>query len=70
MKNSTWNRQRSAVSTHAKSVTMMPLACVRMNCAHVGPVRPGAGSIPAAHRIVQTVDAAIRWPDQHDLGEP
>ena len=55
------------MSTHAKSVAMMPFAWVRMNCAQVGPVRPGAGSIPAARRIVQTVDAAIRWPSRHEL---
>ena len=47
-------------ATQAKSVARMPLAWVRMNCAHVGPVRPAAGSIPADRRIVQTVDAAIR----------
>ena len=59
MKNRTWSRRSVAVSTHAKSVAMMPFAWVRMNCAHVGPVRSGVGSIPAARRIVHTVDAAI-----------
>ena len=32
------------------------------NCRHVGPVRRGAGSIPASCRICHTVEAAIWWP--------
>ena len=60
MKHNTWNRRNVAVSTHAKSVAMTPLAWVRMNCAQVDPVGCRVGSIPAVRRIVQTVDAAIR----------
>ena len=40
----------------------MPRACVVRNCFQVGPVRRGAGSIPAACRICHTVEAAIGWP--------
>jgi hypothetical protein len=36
--------------------------CTVRNCFQVGPVRRGAGSMPASCRICQTVDAAIRWP--------
>jgi hypothetical protein len=32
------------------------------NCFQVGPVRRGAGSIPASCRICHTVEAAIGWP--------
>ena len=32
------------------------------NCFQAGPVRRGAGSIPASCRICHTVQAAIRWP--------
>jgi hypothetical protein len=33
--------------------------CARRNCAQVGPARRGAGSIPAACKIFQTVEAPI-----------
>ena len=59
MKNRARKRGNVAVSTHAKSVVMIPFAWLWMNCAHVGTVRSGVGSIPAARRIVHTVDAAI-----------
>ena len=62
MTNRTWKRLSIAVSTQAKSVAMIALDCERMNCAQVGPVRSRVGSIPAARRIFQTVDAAMAWP--------
>ncbi|HWF81731.1 MAG TPA: hypothetical protein VN695_14210, partial [Streptosporangiaceae bacterium] len=34
------------------------------NCLQVGPVRRGAGPIPASCRICQTVEAAIGWPSR------
>jgi hypothetical protein len=34
-------------------------ACARRNSVHDGPARRGAGSIPAAWRIAQTVEAPI-----------
>jgi len=50
------------VSTWTKSTAMMPRACAVRNCFQVGPVRRGAGSIPASCKICQTVEAAIGWP--------
>ena len=47
------------MSTQAKSVAMIALDWERMNCAQVGPVRSGVGSMPAALRIFQVVDAAM-----------
>ena len=41
---------------------MMPRAWAVRNCFQVGPVRRGAGSIPASCRICHTVEAAIWWP--------
>ncbi len=68
MTNRTWNLRRNAVSTHAKSVAMIPAAWDLMNSIHVGPVRSRAGSMPAAPRIFHTVDAAIWWPSR--VGSP
>jgi hypothetical protein len=47
---------------HTKSAARMPRACAVRNCFHVGPVRRGAGPIPAACRICHKVEAAIGWP--------
>jgi hypothetical protein len=41
-------------------IEMMPRAWAVRNCFQVGPERRGAGWIPAAGRICQTVEAAIR----------
>ncbi len=54
-------RTRSA-STWTKSAARMPRAWAVRNCFQVGPVRRGAGPIPASCRICHTVDAAIGWP--------
>ena len=56
--NRTWNLRRNALSTQAKSVARMAFDWERMNSDHDGPVRSRVGSIPAARRIFQTVDAA------------
>src|SRR5271165_2214810 len=40
----------------------MPRTCTVRNCFHVGPVRRGAGSIPASCGICHTVEAAMGWP--------
>lgn len=50
------------MSTQAKSVARMPLACELMNWDQLGPVRSRIGLIPAALRIFQTVEAAMLWP--------
>ena len=63
MKNRTWRRRRVAVSTQQKSVAITARAWDRMNCAHVGPVRFGVGSIPASRRIFQTLEGATLWAD-------
>ena len=52
------------MSAHAKSVAMIALDCDLMNSDHVGPVRSRVGSIPAARRIFQKVDAASWWPSR------
>jgi hypothetical protein len=39
-----------------------PRAWAVRNCLQAGPVRRGAGSIPASCRICRTVEAAIGWP--------
>jgi hypothetical protein len=52
------------VSAHAKLVAMIALDCDLMNSDHVGPVRSRVGSIPAARRIFQKVDAASWWPSR------
>ncbi len=58
MANRTWNLRRDAVSTQAKSVARMAFDWERMNSDHDGPVRLRVGSIPAARRIFQIVEAA------------
>ena len=50
------------MSTWTKSAARMPRAWAVRNCFQVGPVRRGAGSIPASCRICHTVEAAIGWP--------
>ena len=45
-----------------ESAARMPRAWAVRNCFQVGPVRRGAGSIPASCRICPTVEAAIGWP--------
>lgn len=62
MKNRTWRRWRVAVSTEQKSVAITARAWVRMNCAHVGPVRLGVGSSPASRRIFHTLEGATVSP--------
>ena len=47
-----------------KSAARMPRACEVRNCFQVGPLRRGAGCIPALCRICHTVDAAMGWPSQ------
>jgi hypothetical protein len=42
-----------------KTQARMACACALRNCAQVGPARRGAGSIPAALRIFQTVETPI-----------
>jgi hypothetical protein len=54
------SRCRAIVSTWNRSQARIAWACARRNCAQVGPARRGAGSIPAAFRILQTVEAPIR----------
>lgn len=49
---SRWNRSQARIAW----------ACALRNCAQVGPARRGVGSIPAAFRIFQTVEAPIWWP--------
>jgi hypothetical protein len=44
------------VSTWTKSAARTPQACAVRNCFQVGPLRRGAGPIPAACRICHTVD--------------
>lgn len=61
---STYNRWSSTVSTTRKSHAMIAWAWAVRNCRHVGPARRGAGSMPAAWRISQTVDAAIVYPSR------
>lgn len=52
---SAYTRRRSTRSMWTKSQAMMPSACAVRNSRHVGPLRRGAGSMPAAVRISQTV---------------
>jgi hypothetical protein len=51
-----------AVSRWKKSAAMMPWAWFVRNSLQVGPVRRGAGSMPAACRIYHTVEVARGWP--------
>jgi hypothetical protein len=52
------------VSMCRKSQAMMLFACAVRNSCQVGPLRRGAGSMPAACRMFQTVDAAMVWPSR------
>ncbi len=48
-----------AVSAQPESsVSITARAWVPMNCAQLGPVRFGVGSIPASQRIFHTLEAA------------
>ena len=62
MNTKTYRRVSSTVSTCRKSTARIPAAWVCRNCRHVGPERRGAGSMPAARRISQTVDGATVTP--------
>lgn len=61
-KTSAYTRRRSTTSMSTKSQAMTPWACAARNSRHVGPTLRGAGSIPAAVRISQTVVAPIGCP--------
>lgn len=43
---------------------MMPSAWAARNSRQVGPDRRGAGAMPAAFKILQTVEVAIGWPSR------
>ena len=55
-------RGRSTVPGWTKSAARMLRACAIGNCFPAGPVRRGAGPVPAACRSCRTVEAAIGWP--------
>ena len=55
------------MSTWAKSTARIAWACAARNCRQVGPDRRGAGSMPAAFRIVQTVEAATVVAESDEL---
>jgi hypothetical protein len=55
MKNNTYIRRKNTVSTVKKSQASMVFACADRNWVQVGPVRRGAGSIPARFKISHTV---------------
>ena len=50
------------MSTCRKSTATIPAAWACKNCRQVGPARRGAGSMPAARKISQTVDGATVTP--------
>ncbi len=52
----------STVSTCRKPAATIPAAWACRNCRQVGPARRGAGSMPAARKISQTVDGATVTP--------
>src|SRR6266480_7394469 len=58
----TYSLLRSTVSACRKSTARIPAAWACRNCRQVGPERRGAGSMPAACRISQTVDGATVTP--------
>jgi hypothetical protein len=62
MNTRTYSLLRSTVSTCRKSSARIPAAWACRNCRQVGPERRGAGSMPAACRISQTVDRATVTP--------
>lgn len=51
------------VSMWKKSAARIPSAWAVRNSRQLGPTRRGAGSMPAACRICQTVDGAIECPN-------
>jgi hypothetical protein len=59
MKIRAYRRLSEMVSRCRKSAAMMRWAWAVRNCRQVGAERCGAGSMPAAWRISQTVDGAI-----------
>lgn len=59
-----YRRCRPMVSMWRKSQVIRQVACAERNSRQVGPARRGAGSIPAARRICQTVEAAIGCPSR------
>ncbi len=61
---SAYSLRPTAVSRWKNSAAMMPWAWLVRNSLQVGPVRRGAGPMPAACRISQTVDAAIGCPSR------
>lgn len=61
---SAYNRFPVIVSTWKKSAAMIPSTWAVRNSRQLGPVRRGAGSTPAACKISQTVDGAIRCPSR------
>ena len=62
MNTRTYHLLRSTVSACRKSTARIPAAWACRNCRQVGPERRGAGSMPAACRICQTVDGATVTP--------
>jgi hypothetical protein len=62
MNTRTYSRFSSTVSTGKKSTARIPAAWACRNCRQVEPARRGAGSMPAARRISQTVDCATVTP--------
>src|SRR5215472_9884833 len=62
MNTRTYTLLSSAVSTCRKSTATIPEAWAFKNCRQVVPARRGAGSMPAARKISQTVDGATVTP--------
>ena len=62
MNTRTYSLLRSTVSACRKPSARIPAAWACRNCRQVGPERRGAGSMPAACRISQTVDGATVTP--------
>jgi hypothetical protein len=64
MKINTYSRRNSTVSTCKKSQARIRWACADRNASQDGPLRRGAGSIPAFFKISHTVEYAILWPNR------
>jgi hypothetical protein len=62
MNTRTYSLCKNTVSTGRKPAAMIPAAWAVRNCRHLGPVRRGAGSMPAARRISQIADGATVTP--------
>ena len=62
MNTRTYSLLRSTVSTCRKSTATIPAAWACRNCRQLGPERRGAGLMPAARRISQTVEGATVTP--------